>query len=84
MNLRQAIEADRRRHARYARAARVLRQVRLRIFEYDDAGKLDKALRVIARCKRVLEPLWQAQKRAADAARLLRTPSVFEPGIAGG
>ncbi len=70
MNLQAAIDANRRRQARYQRAERVLRAVRLRVFEYEDAGKADKAARVIATCKRILAPLWQAH---ADRRERLAT-----------
>lgn len=64
MSLQAAIEVNRRRQARYQRAEKVLRAVRLRTFEYEDAGKGQKAEKVIATCKRILAPLW-----AAHAAR---------------
>lgn len=65
MNLAQKIEANRRKHARFRRAERVLRAVRQRIFDYEDESpiKLAKAQKVIDRCKRTLAPLWEAQSR---------------------
>lgn len=50
-----AIRRNRVRQHRLKRARKVLRAVRLRIFEYEDAGKLAKARRVIARCERVIK-----------------------------
>ena len=72
MNLAQKIEANRRKHARFRRAERVLRAVRQRIFDYEDESpiKYAKAQRVIQRCKRTLEPLWEARSRAAANKRL--------------
>lgn len=76
----KAVAAKRRRDARYKRAEQVLRQVRLRVFDYEDAGKQDKAAKVIRTCQRILGPLWRAQRAAAQDRRLQRTPSAFEPG----
>ncbi len=50
MRLQQAIEANRARNRRREFYRRILRDVRLRIFEYEDAGKLDKAQRVLDQC----------------------------------
>ncbi len=60
MSLQAAIEANRRRQARYRRAEQVLRSVRRQIFDFEDQGRLEKAQRVIATCKRILAPLWAA------------------------
>lgn len=59
----EAIARNRLRWARYRKADRILRSVRQRVFDYEDAGKGDKAARLIARCKRLLTPLWDAQYR---------------------
>jgi len=59
----QAIARNRLKWERYRKADRILRAVRLKIFDYEDAGKQDKAERLIARCKRLLTPLWDAQYR---------------------
>lgn len=80
MNLEQSIRRNRIRAARYKRAERILRRVRLRIYEYDDMGKADKAARVIATCQRILSPLWREQRAAAEDRKLQATPSAFEPG----
>lgn len=80
MNLQQAIARNRMRQARFARAEKVLRQVRQRIFDYEDAGQLDKASKVMATCQRILAPLWDQKRRNAQARKLERTPSAFEPG----
>ena len=63
----KAIERNRIREARFRRAERVLRIVRARVFDYDDAGLGDKAARVIATCKRLLLPRWIAQQSARAA-----------------
>lgn len=62
------IEANRRREARRDRAEKVLRAVRLRVFDYDDSGQGEKASRVIATCKRILSPRWAARCATARAA----------------
>jgi hypothetical protein len=70
MSLAQAIERNRIRQFRFKRAERIMRQVRLNIFDYEDAGKLAKAHRVIERCKQVLEPLWAQQRKNAENRKL--------------
>jgi hypothetical protein len=67
--LEQSIQANRVRVARYKRAEYVLRQVRLRVFDYEDAGKADKADRVIKTCRRILAPLWEARSRNSENKR---------------
>jgi hypothetical protein len=57
-SLKQAIRDNQRFH----KSERLLRHVRLRIFEYEDAGKLEKAQRVIERIKVICGPMWE--KRA--------------------
>jgi hypothetical protein len=82
MSLATAIAVNRFKQHKYHRAERVLRQIRLRIFDYEDEGpeKYAKAKRVMARCQKTLAPLWRAQRAAADDRKLQRTPSAFEPG----
>ena len=66
--LREAIR-DNQRHFKYER---VLRRIRLRIFEYEDAGKLDKAQRVIAKCKTICEPRWEKRAKRIQDQQLHR------------
>lgn len=82
MNLDKAIARNRIRQARFKRAERVLRAVRLKIFDYEDEGdaKYKKAQRVMETCHRILAPKWQAERVAAEYRKLQRTPSAFEPG----
>ena len=80
MNLQQALARNRMRQARFKRAEITLRRVRQRIFDYEDAGLLVKAKKVMATCQRVLAPLWRAQRAAAQDRKLQATPSYFEPG----
>lgn len=74
-DLDKAIRRNRVKHARWARAERVLRSVRLRMFDYQDAGLAmeRKAIHVIAVCLRILQPKRDAEcascKRAAKARR---------------
>lgn len=66
--LRQAIR-DNQRHYKYER---MLRRIRLCIFEYEDAGKLEKAHRVIAKIKVICGPRWDARKKRLEEERLSR------------
>ena len=79
----QSIARNRRKHARWARCERVLRSVRLQVFDFEDQGRDAKARRVIETCNRLLSPKWDAERRTRQAARLERTPSAFEPGLHG-
>jgi hypothetical protein len=56
--LAEAIDRNRAREARRNRAERVLRAVRLRVFDYQDAGLEEKASKVMDTCKRILAPRW--------------------------
>jgi hypothetical protein len=84
-SLAEAIAANRYRQARYRKYEGVLRRLRQRIFDYEDRGPetYAKAFYLIERCKEILQPLWEAQYRARQAAQLERTPSAFEPGLHG-
>jgi len=71
-----AIRKNRIRESRRDKAERMLRKMRQRIFDYDDAGLGDKAARVMARCKAILALLWNARAEARKVAaenRLMRT-----------
>lgn len=59
----KAIERNRAKWARWRKYEAVLRRIRLRIFDYEDQGKFLKAQRVILRIKKIMEPLWEAQKK---------------------
>ena len=67
-SLKQAIRDNRRFH----KYERLLRHVRLRIFEYEDAGKLDKAERVIARIKSICGPTWEKRAKRQEEKMLDR------------
>ncbi|MBA2114079.1 hypothetical protein [Bremerella alba] len=61
--LKKAIRNNRR-HYKYER---MLRRIRLNIFEYEDQGKLEKAQRIIANCNMICGPRWeQRTKRYQD------------------
>jgi hypothetical protein len=85
MTLQQAIVRNRIRQARFKRAERTLRRIRQRIFDYEDAGPTmyQKAVKVMATCQRILAPLWDQQRRNAQADRLHQNPSLYEPGGGG-
>ena len=69
-SLKQAIWENRRFH----KYERLLRRIRLRVFEYEDSGRLTKAERVIARIKTICGPMWEkrARRQAAKALDRLR------------
>ena len=57
-SLKQAIWENRRFH----KYERLLRRIRLRVFEYEDSGRLTKAERVIARIKTICGPMWKSEQ----------------------
>ena len=60
---------------RFCKYERMLRRIRLRVFGYEDAGKLDKAERVIARIKVICGPAWD-KRGEATREQDARTPAV--------
>lgn len=66
--LREAIR-DNRRHHKYER---MLRRIRLRFFEYEDAGNLKKAQRIIARIKVICGPRWRVRAKRLEDQKLHR------------
>lgn len=66
--LREAIR-DNQRHYKYERK---LRQIRLRIFEYEDAGNLEKAQRIIGRIKVICGPRWERRAKRNEDKQLSR------------
>jgi hypothetical protein len=67
-SLRQAIRDNRRFH----KYERLLCQIRLRIFDYEDQGKLDKAQKVIARIKVICGPWWTKRAKRLENKMLER------------
>lgn len=67
-SLKQAIWENRRFH----KYEKLLRQIRLRVFEYEDSGRLTKAERVIARIKAICGPRWEKRARRQEAKSLDR------------
>ncbi len=62
-SLKQAVRDNRRFHKYEA----MLRRIRLRLFDYEDEGKLEKAQHAIDRCKAICEPWWRKRaKRIED------------------
>lgn len=59
--LQQAIARNREKWKKWRKYEAVLRRIRLRIFEYQDAGKMLKAERIMLRCKQILKPMWEAR-----------------------
>ena len=67
-SLQQAIRDNRRFHKYEA----MLRQIRLRVFDYEDSGKSKKAERVIARIKAICGPRWEKRAKRQEAKALDR------------
>lgn len=59
-----------RENQRFHKYERILRRIRLRIFEYEDQGKLDKAQRVIARIKVICGPWWEKRGKRLEEQQL--------------
>ncbi len=57
---------------RFHKYERMLRQIRLRIFDYEDQGKLDKAHRVIKRIKLICGPWWELRAKRIEEQQLSR------------
>jgi hypothetical protein len=67
-SLKQAIRDNR----RFRKYERMLRRIRLCIFDYEDSGKLDKAERIIARIKAICGPTWEKRARRLQNRMLER------------
>lgn len=67
-SLRRAIRDNRRFHKYEA----MLRRIRLRIFEYEDQGKLDRVERIIARIKAICGPWWEKRAKRLENKMLER------------
>lgn len=57
MSLETAIARNRARWAKRRRWSRIYRDIAWRIFDYEDAGKEEKARRVMDKCLRVLKAI---------------------------
>jgi hypothetical protein len=67
-SLRQAIRDNQ----RFCKYEKLLRRIRLRIFNYEDQGKLEKAQRVIARIKAICGRTWEKRARRQENRMLDR------------
>ena len=67
-SLRQAIRDNRRFH----KYERMLRHIRLRTFDYEDSGKLEKAKRIIERIKILCRPTWEKRAKRLENNMLNR------------
>lgn len=54
---------------------RIIRKIRLRIFDYEDEGKLEKAHRVIRKLKKFCERRDRARRSRAEDRRL--NPQIY-------
>ena len=85
--MQEAIQRNQKRQARFRKAERLLRAMRQRVFDYEDydaehgTKRSEKCQRIMARCQRILAPLWEQERRNAKARQLEKTPSRFEPGL---
>jgi len=57
---------------RFHNYERMLRRIRLRLFDYEDQGKLAKAHRVIAKIKVICGPMWERRAKRIQEERLSR------------
>ena len=67
MSLEQTIKQ----HRRCRRYEKIIRQLRLRIFDYEDAGKGEKADRILRKAKKICKPQWDREYRSRETARTL-------------
>jgi hypothetical protein len=67
-SLRHAIWENRRFH----KYERMLRQIRLRVFEYEDQGRLEQAQRIIERIKAICGPWWEKRAKRLENEMLER------------
>ena len=67
-SLKQAIRDNQ----RFFKYERILRRIRLRIFDYEDMGKLDKVKRIIERIKSICEPVWEKRAKRSENKMLKR------------
>jgi hypothetical protein len=61
-----------RENQRFHKYERMLSRIRLRIFDYEDQGKLEKAHRVIGRIKSICGPMWERRAKRLEEERLSR------------
>ena len=61
-SLKRAIRDNR----RFYKYERLLRHIRLRIFDYEDQGKLEKAHRIIQKIKVICDPWWTKRQAAGE------------------
>ena len=69
--LEDAIKKNRIREARYNHAEKILRKIRQKIFDYEDAGLAvyEKAKKVMATCQRIVAPRYKAIREAREFAK---------------
>lgn len=67
-SLKQAIRDNQRFH----KYERLLRHIRLRIYDYEDEGKLEKANRIIDKIKTICKPWWDKRAKRQEEKMLAR------------
>jgi len=66
--LRQAIRDNQRFH----KYEKVLRRIRLWVFQYDDEGRAAKAQRIVERIKRICGPWWEKRAKRLENKAMAR------------
>jgi hypothetical protein len=67
-SLRRAIRDNQ----RFCNYERTLRRIRLRVFQYEDMGRSDKAQRIIERIKQICGPMWRKRAKRLQSKMLER------------
>ena len=57
---------------RFHKYERTLRRIRLRVFQYEDMGRSDKAQRIVERIKRICGPWWRKRAKRLENKALER------------
>ena len=57
-------------HRQCRRYEKIIRQIRLRVFDYEDDGRGEKAARVLAKCKAICMEQWRREAEARAEPRL--------------
>ena len=56
-------------HRQCRRYEKIIRQIRLRVFDYEDDGRGEKAARVLAKCKAICAEQWGREYRTRENER---------------
>lgn len=78
-----ALQRRIRENRRFHKYVRLMRRIRLRIFEYEDQGTLEQAQRVIERIKLIWGPRWERRARRLEVDVLEHLRCQLEAADAG-